>query len=72
MSDFSDWYNGIPQITRYWFTAATVVPLLGRFGLISAASMYLDWELFAHRFQVSAFNERFYVQMNVSYSYGDL
>jgi len=52
MSDFSDWYNSIPQITRYWFTCATVVPLLGRFGLISPGFTYLDWDLFFNRFQL--------------------
>ncbi|KAI6208019.1 Derlin [Aphelenchoides besseyi] len=52
MSDFSDWYNSIPQVTKYWFTAATVVPLIGRFGLLSPATMYLDWDLFFYRFQL--------------------
>ncbi|CAD5209015.1 unnamed protein product [Bursaphelenchus xylophilus] len=52
MSDFSDWYNGIPQITRYWFTAATVIPLLGRIGIIPVGLMYLDWSLFWDKFQI--------------------
>jgi derlin-1 len=52
MSDFSDWYGSIPQITKYWFTTAVVFPLLGRFGLISPYLMYLDWELFFRKFQV--------------------
>lgn len=52
MGDFSDWYKTIPQITRYWFTAATVIPLLGRFGFLSPGLMYLDWNLFFNKLQI--------------------
>lgn len=54
MSDFSDWYNTIPQVTRYWFTSAIVIPLLGRIGIIPARLMYLDWNLFWNNFEVSS------------------
>lgn len=43
----------MPVITRYWFSLSAFIPLLGRFGLINPQWMYLDWELFAYRFQVS-------------------
>lgn len=51
-NDFGDWYRGIPQVSRYWFTASVVVPLIGKFGLISPLSMILQWEMFAYHFQV--------------------
>ncbi|CAJ0576074.1 unnamed protein product, partial [Mesorhabditis spiculigera] len=47
----SGWFQTIPLITRYWFGASIVVPLLGRFGLISAKFCYLSWELVFYKFQ---------------------
>ncbi|VBB28649.1 unnamed protein product [Acanthocheilonema viteae] len=52
MSEFSDWYFGVPEITRYWFTGSVVLPLLGRFGLFSPYLMLLEWNLFFHKFQI--------------------
>uniref|UniRef100_A0A7E4VWS5 Derlin n=1 Tax=Panagrellus redivivus TaxID=6233 RepID=A0A7E4VWS5_PANRE len=52
MSDFSDWYKGIPEITRYWFTGSVVLPLLGRLGVFSPYIMLLDWNLFFYKFQI--------------------
>lgn len=52
MSEFSDWYFGVPEITRYWFTGSVVLPLLGRFGVFSPYLMLLEWNLFFHKFQV--------------------
>lgn len=52
MGDFGEWYRSIPLITRYWFTASTVIPLLGRFGFFSPYLMLLDWELFFYKFQI--------------------
>uniref|UniRef100_A0A0K0EVW5 Derlin n=1 Tax=Strongyloides venezuelensis TaxID=75913 RepID=A0A0K0EVW5_STRVS len=43
MSDFRTFYESIPKITRYWMTGSVVMPLLGRIGIISPASMYLNW-----------------------------
>ncbi|GMR53103.1 hypothetical protein PMAYCL1PPCAC_23298, partial [Pristionchus mayeri] len=51
MSDIGDFFRNMPVITRYWFSLSAFVPLLGRFGLINPQWMYLDWELFAYRFQ---------------------
>lgn len=51
MGDFGEWYRSIPLITRYWFTGATVIPLLGRFGFFSPYLMLLDWELFFYKLQ---------------------
>uniref|UniRef100_A0A914R9F6 Derlin n=1 Tax=Parascaris equorum TaxID=6256 RepID=A0A914R9F6_PAREQ len=52
MADFGDWYRSVPEITRYWFTGTTVMPLLGRFGLFSPYYMLLEWHLFFYKFQV--------------------
>uniref|UniRef100_A0A915P7G3 Derlin n=1 Tax=Meloidogyne floridensis TaxID=298350 RepID=A0A915P7G3_9BILA len=52
MGDFGEWYRSIPLITRYWFTGATVIPLMGRFGLFSPYLMLLDFELFFYKFQL--------------------
>uniref|UniRef100_A0A0R3RZ64 Derlin n=1 Tax=Elaeophora elaphi TaxID=1147741 RepID=A0A0R3RZ64_9BILA len=52
MSEFSDWYFGVPEITRYWFTGSVILPLLGRFGLFSPYLMLLEWNLFFHKFQI--------------------
>jgi hypothetical protein len=52
MGDFGEWYYSIPLITRYWFTGATLIPLLGRFGLFNPYLMLLDWDLFFYKIQV--------------------
>ncbi|VDM42646.1 unnamed protein product [Toxocara canis] len=52
MADFGDWYRSVPEITRYWFTGTTVLPLLGRFGLFSPYYMLLEWHLFFYKFQI--------------------
>ncbi|VDN25087.1 unnamed protein product [Cylicostephanus goldi] len=49
-SDLGTWFRTIPIVTRYWFALSVVIPLLGRFGLINPLWMYLDWDLFVHRF----------------------
>jgi derlin-1 len=51
-SDFSDWYNSIPQITRYWFSGSIVVPLVARFGIINAHNLILLFEPFFNRFHI--------------------
>lgn len=51
-SDISAWYNGIPKITRWWFTACVVIPLAARFGVISGYWLILDWGKFFSQFQI--------------------
>lgn len=51
-ADFSDWYKGIPQITRYWFSGSIIVPLIARFGILSAHTLILDWTLFISKFHI--------------------
>jgi len=51
-NDIGDWYRGIPQITKYWFTGSVVVPLMGRMGLLNPRWMILDFSSFIYSFQV--------------------
>lgn len=51
-NDIGLWYRNIPDITRYWFTGSIVLPLAGRFGLLSFRSMALSYEFISH-FHVS-------------------
>ncbi|XP_070574113.1 derlin-1-like [Ptychodera flava] len=51
-SDFGDWYRGIPQLTRYWFTGSVVVPLLAKFGLLNPMYLILNFEWVVYRFQI--------------------
>ena len=51
-NDIGDWYRGIPQITKYWFTGSVVVPIAARFGLLSAHYLILVFELVFYKFQV--------------------
>ncbi|WKX89069.1 hypothetical protein Q1695_008598 [Nippostrongylus brasiliensis] len=50
MSDLGTWFRSVPIVTRYWFAISVILPLLGRFGLIHPAWMYLDWDLVVYRF----------------------
>jgi derlin-1 len=50
--DFSDWYKNIPLVTKYWFTGSVIVPLVARFGIISAQSLILMYDLVFQKFQV--------------------
>lgn len=51
-NDIGDWYRGIPRITRYWFTAAVVVPLTAKFNIINGMHLILDWHSLFDRFQI--------------------
>lgn len=51
-NELSLWYNSIPQMTRYWFTGSVVLPLLGRFGIINANYLILDFAATFRHFQV--------------------
>uniref|UniRef100_A0AC35TTV8 Derlin n=1 Tax=Rhabditophanes sp. KR3021 TaxID=114890 RepID=A0AC35TTV8_9BILA len=52
MADLNEWYNSVPQITRAWMTGSIVLPLLGRFGLLSTQYMFLSWDLFYTEFHI--------------------
>lgn len=51
-NELSDWYWGVPQLTRYWFTGSVVLPLIGRIGLVSPYSMVLMWDKLAYSFHI--------------------
>ena len=51
-NDFSDWYHGIPQITRYWFTGSVVLPMLGKLGVLSPMWLIFDLPHIWYKFQV--------------------
>ncbi|XP_048752583.1 derlin-1-like [Ostrea edulis] len=50
-NDIGDWYRGIPQMTKYWFTGSVVVPLVARFGLINPRNLILIFESVVYKFQ---------------------
>ncbi|ELU14793.1 hypothetical protein CAPTEDRAFT_179997 [Capitella teleta] len=50
-NDIGDWYRNIPQISRYWFTASVVFPLLGKLGILSIFYMVLHFEMTVYGFQ---------------------
>lgn len=51
-NDIGDWYRGIPQMTKYWFTGSIVVPLVARLGLINPVHLILIFERVAYNFQI--------------------
>lgn len=51
-SDIGDWYRGIPQVTRWWFTGSVIVPLLARFGLLNPMWLILNFQKTVYEFQV--------------------
>ena len=51
-NDIGDWYRGIPQITRYWFTGSVIVPIAARLGLIHVGWLVLSFQHFVYHFQV--------------------
>lgn len=52
-SDFKDWFDSIPKITRFWFAGSVIVPILSRFGLLNPFYLILELEPFLNNFHVS-------------------
>lgn len=52
MSDIGDWFKNIPLITRSWFAASIVVPLVGKMGLIDPMNLMLRSDLFFNKFHL--------------------
>lgn len=50
-NDIGEWYRGIPQITKYWFTGSIIVPMVARFGLINPANLILIFHSVVFKFQ---------------------
>ena len=51
-NDIGDWYRGIPQMTKYWFTGSVIVPLAAKIGIVSGMSLILIFEKVVYSFQV--------------------
>lgn len=51
-NDIGDWYRGIPQFTRYWFTGVVGLSLLGRFGIFSPMTLILEYYAVVYHFQI--------------------
>ncbi|KAG7277483.1 hypothetical protein CRUP_037354 [Coryphaenoides rupestris] len=52
MSEFGDWFNSVPFLTRYWFTGSIVVPMIGKLGLINPMHLILRPDLFFGEFHL--------------------
>jgi len=51
-NQIATWYNGIPQFTRYWFTAAVVLPMSGRLGIVNLSNFVLSTDLVWNNFHI--------------------
>nr|XP_022286199.1 derlin-1-like isoform X2 [Crassostrea virginica]XP_022345837.1 derlin-1-like isoform X2 [Crassostrea virginica] len=51
-NDIGDWYRGIPQMTKYWFTGSVIVPLAAKIGIVSGMSLILIFEKVVYSFQI--------------------
>ena len=47
-----DWFGSLPFISRYWFGATIAFTLLGRFGILPASWLVLEWYPLFHQFQI--------------------
>ncbi|KOB69379.1 Uncharacterized protein OBRU01_12816 [Operophtera brumata] len=52
MSEFKDWWNGVPFFTRYWLSLTIGLSLLGRFGLLNMYYLMLDFPSIFYSFQI--------------------
>nr|CAD7438809.1 unnamed protein product [Timema bartmani] len=52
MSDIAQWFKNLPIFTRYWLGLTAAFSLLGRFGLLSAKYLILQYEPFIKGFQL--------------------
>jgi len=51
MSEIMQWFNNLPQFTRYWFGLSVVFPIAGRIGLVNPYHMILTSD-FIYKFQL--------------------
>ncbi len=54
MADIQTWFKSLPVVTRYWFGLTVAFSLAGRFGLLPAKLLYLDYYGIFDSFQASA------------------
>jgi hypothetical protein len=50
--DVAAWFNGIPPVTRLWFTGSFALTVAANFGLVSPYKLLLDFSPIIHYFQV--------------------
>ncbi|RNA11430.1 derlin-1 isoform X1 [Brachionus plicatilis] len=49
-TDFKDWFNSIPKITRFWFSGSVIIPILSRLGILNPIYLILLLEPFLKDF----------------------
>ncbi|XP_063369840.1 derlin-1-like [Cydia amplana] len=52
MTEFSEFYYGIPFFTRYWLSATVVISILAKFGFFNPFNLILLWSPFYSQFQI--------------------
>lgn len=52
MGDVSQWFQSLPQMTRYWFGGTVAFSLLGRFGLLNPQWLILHYDPLFYSFQI--------------------
>ena len=53
MADIQTWFKSLPLVTRYWFGLTVAFSLAGRFGLLPARLLFLDYSGIFDSFQAS-------------------
>lgn len=43
-NELSDFFNGIPLVTRYWFSGTILLSLIGKFGIVDPGRLILLWD----------------------------
>ncbi|XP_053402083.1 derlin-1-like [Mercenaria mercenaria] len=51
-NDIGDWYRGIPQISKYWFTGSVIIPLAARFNFLDFNNQILLFEPVIYKLQI--------------------
>ncbi|UYV67712.1 DERL1 [Cordylochernes scorpioides] len=57
MADIGEWYQRMPQFTKWWLSLSLALPLLGRFGLLSFRYLILSPEDVIYNLQLSRLEE---------------
>jgi len=52
MAEIADWFKSLPFFTRYWFGGTVALSLAGRFGLLPAQLLLLNYHQIFSQFQI--------------------
>jgi len=52
MAEIADWFKSLPFFTRYWFGGTVALSLAGRFGLLPAQLLILNYHQIFSQFQI--------------------